>query len=281
MSENFSAGKAEYPEYNGMTTAQLEQLLREDAASSEDGDTDRLLYITQILADRRREAVGEGKSARQAWEEFLRDYLPEEDEPVSPKTPENKRKNWLRSAAAVAVAAVVLVAGGITAAALPPQTWGIIANWTRDTFYFSRAETGGEETAPSGESELAVSLEQALAVYAPDADMLPAWIPEEYILLDVQVTDTMEQDTIIAFYSNGESMLNISVCNYVGKAPTQYERSEDLLEVRRGEKAEYYIFSNNGQICAVWSDGTYEYSISGEMPLEVLKKIIDSIEKGR
>lgn len=281
MPEKRRSAAEQLSKYDAMPTEELEKLLRTDAETPEDGDTEQLLYIAQLLAVRRTEAAGEKKTAREAWEVFLRDYLPaEEDGPAVAETPKRIRRSWLCRTAVAAVAALLLIGGGITAAALPSVPWGNIAGWARETFYFVHPEVPGEETAGPDVSGPAADLQKALASYAADADKLPAWIPEEFFLEDVFVMDTLEQDTVAALYRNGEKKLRITVRCFPNNALTLRERSEEILEVCQGQSLEYYIFSNDDRICAAWCDGTYEYGIAGEVSLEILKEMIHSVENG-
>ena len=74
MSENQNRG---FSKYNTMSTEELEEILRLDAASAEeDSDTELLLHIMGVLADRKTGITG--KTAQESWESFQENYLDEE-----------------------------------------------------------------------------------------------------------------------------------------------------------------------------------------------------------
>lgn len=77
MSENRNR---DYSKYDDMTTEELEEILRLDASApdGEDSDTELLLYVMEVLANRRKNMNITGKTALEAWESFQQNYLDEE-----------------------------------------------------------------------------------------------------------------------------------------------------------------------------------------------------------
>ena len=58
------------------------------------------------------------------------------------------------------------------------------------------------------------------------------------------------------------------------------EQSEGLVEEYIVSGITYYIFENNKQVQAAWTVDSYECNISGNVTIDELKQMIDSIEKG-
>ena len=56
--------------------------------------------------------------------------------------------------------------------------------------------------------------------------------------------------------------------------------STDFAEIYSHENIDYYIFSNLDQNRVAWMTASYECYISGELSIEDIKLMIDSIEKG-
>lgn len=71
MSENMHRGGRDFRKYGTMATEELEELLRLDSEAPEgqESDTELLLYVMEVLADREKENTT-GKTALEAWESF-------------------------------------------------------------------------------------------------------------------------------------------------------------------------------------------------------------------
>ena len=88
------------------------------------------------------------------------------------------------------------------------------------------------------------------------------------------------QKNFVAIYQNGESFLKISVKTFIDSEPEQVEQSSELIEIYSASGQDYYIFSNYSQNRAAWIIDTYECHISGNITIDELKMMIDSIGKG-
>ena len=62
--------------------------------------------------------------------------------------------------------------------------------------------------------------------------------------------------------------------------PVYVEQSEGLVEEYEVSGIIYYIFTDIDLMKASWINGSYECSIFGNVTIEDLKMMIDSIEKG-
>ena len=64
------------------------------------------------------------------------------------------------------------------------------------------------------------------------------------------------------------------------KYPVYVEQSEGLVEEYTLNGVTYYLFDNNQRTQAVWIIDSFECRITGELTIEELKIMIDSIVKG-
>lgn len=82
MSWNRNRGIRDLSKYASMATEELEKILRLDAEApmGQESDTELLLHVMELLANRRRNTSRDEKTAQQAWESFQQNYLPGEDE---------------------------------------------------------------------------------------------------------------------------------------------------------------------------------------------------------
>ena len=277
----------EFAKYDAMSTEELQQLLREDASKpvGEESDTDVLFYVMEVLAKRRKEQ-NEGKSPEEALESFKKHYNTEneissdsERVPAAPKR--SGIGHWMKGLIAAAAVFAFVIGGSLTANAMGFDLWEVIAKWTQETFHFGYAEQIGKEQIPSPNSvHPYASLQEALEKYNITVDIVPKWIPDGYVEVEVQTEDTPLQRRIFAKYQSDDSEFRIRIVDYLGNAPTQLEQSDTPLEVYSHAGIDYYIFDNDNQLQAVWVNGSFECYISGTLTLSEIKEMIDSLEKG-
>ena len=86
MSEKQNCGINDFAKYDSMATEELEMILRLDAEMPEgqESDTDKILYIMEVLAGRNKNTRHAGKTALEAYESFKQNYLPETDNNIIP-----------------------------------------------------------------------------------------------------------------------------------------------------------------------------------------------------
>lgn len=282
MSEDRSR---DYSKYDSMTTEELEEILRLDVSAPEgdETDTELLLYVMGVLANRRKNN-GTGKTALEAWESFQKNYLSEEEEYSEDILEYHSRQItllWLRRMVAAVAVIVLLVAIPVTAKALEwEDIWEVIARWAKETFSFVSSDDA-EYSEPAKDDNLEYSsLQDMLERNNIPHDMVPTWIPEGYVLEKIEIDVTPLQEVYRALYLDDKKELTIRVRSYLQGDPEKAEINEELLEVYEVADVQYYIFSNVNQIRAVWIMESYQCNISGDLSIEEIKLMIDSIGKG-
>lgn len=277
MSENLNR---DFSKYEAMETKELEEILRLDAEAPEGAqtDTELLLYILEVLASRNNtENITENK-AQKAWESFERNYMPEEcQNPVARK----KRVPWLRRLAATAAAvALLIVIPFYTKALTLEEIMEIFGRWAKETFSFVSSEnTEVSEPSPEDQDDY-LFLQELLEENNRDSSMVPTWIPSGFSLEKIEKDVTPIQETYSARYVKGDLFFRIRVQNYLDDDFQKIETSQEYSEIYSVGNQDYYIFHNNKQNQAVWVRGTYECIISGNLSIDEMKLMIDSIEKG-
>lgn len=285
MSENRNRDARDFSKYDDLETQELEAILRLDSEAPEgqESDTDKILYIAEVLASRRNKN-NTGKTALEAWESFEKNYLPVEEDDVEYNTSEAKKtaRPWVRRLTAAAAVIVLLI--GISATAVSAfgweDIWNAVAKWAKETFSFV-SNSDGELTEPEERTvQQYTSLQEALEGTGQNANFIPTWIPDGYVLKEIIVDENPMQRLYVAHYSNGEKTLVITVRSYLNSDLENVEINDNLLEIYEADGVEYHIFSNNQQLCAVWQKDSYECRLAGELTVEEIKTMIDSIGKG-
>ena len=281
MSENQNRGIGNLSKYDAMTTEELEEILRLDAQApdEQESDIETILYIMEVLAARKRNNGHAGKTALEAYESFKQNYLPEVDnvEPASRASTKNRITfpRWLRSLTATAAVLAILLVGSATAQAFGLNIWEAVVKWTQETFHF------GEWGNANENNDLPyASLREALEKGKITTLLVPNWFPNGYELSEIKVDNSPVQTIYKAIYINGKRVLRVTVQDYLDNFPVYVEQSDGLVEEYEVAGVTYYLFENYEFSRAVWLYDSYECDISGEVTIDELKKMIDSIQKG-
>lgn len=276
------------------TTEELEELLALDFSEQEDAepDVEYIMTIMEVINEREENTNAEEKQAKvdAAWRDF-QDYVQERrqaeaeagiteelshDHPCKTENgqaPRKQRLHVLRYCAAVA-AVIVLFCG--TAYALGWNVFQAFADWTEETFYFL---TGNEKNElPDQDVFRYMRLEVA---EWSDTPVIPIWAPEGTSQVDeINVVDRINQVRIQGAFVTGESEFTIRITIYDATPENYtatYQKDDTVLQEYESNNIVYYIMNNN-EFCGVtWVNGNVEGSIQGNIKLEELKGMIDSI----
>ena len=277
MSENQNRGNIDFGKYNSMATEELEEILRLDAEMPEgqESDTDKILYIMEVLAERKRNNSHTGKTALEAYESFKQNYMPETDSNIIPVRTKRGCPRWARGLVATAAMLAILIAGSVTAKAFGFDIWKAVVQWTQETFHF-----GNWGDSDPNNNRSYSSFQEALEQGNVPTWLVPTYIPDEFNITEIKVEQTPMKKTYKVIYSNGEDYLRITVQDHLEGDPYYVEQSDGLVEEYEVSGITYYLVSNHGQNRAVWLYESHECDISGDVTIEELRKMVDSIQKG-
>ena len=275
MSENLNR---DFSKYEAMSTEELEEILRLDAEMPEgqESDTEKILYIMEVLSQRNKQNSHTGNTALKAYESFKQHYMPETDNNIIPVKTRRRMPRWVRSlTATAAVLAILLVGSSITARAFGFNLWKTVIQWTQETFHFGQwGDSKANNTLPYA------SLQEALEKANVPVNLVPTTVPDGYVLVDVTAERSPMKKTYTAIYKREGQTLRITVRDYLDKSPYFVEQSDGLTEEYEVSGVSYYLFSNLEHNRAVWLYESYECDIYGDITIEELKEMINSIQKG-
>lgn len=293
-----------YAYLNRLSTEQLEELLRMDVEESKPGNEDVVFHILEVIEQRENEhPTGRIPDVDKAWAEFQEYYnVPEGAdtslypcETVSDDSSENtaehcscrmpRMRRWLKQGL-VAVIAIAVVFGGIVVAqAAGVDVFGTIGRWTNNVFHF---DLSADETSTStgiyvgeGISEYA-ALQETLASVGIDENLAPTWFPVGFNASDPEILTTNINDTVCLelFNEKNGQYISIEIIRYNTEQhlqATQFEKDANNVEQYSNEHQTFYILSNADTITATWSNDLIMMQLSGNIPKDDLKKIIDPI----
>lgn len=289
MPENKTTKCSDFSCFDSMTDEELQEILRLDAQKNEgeESDMEMILYVMEVLAARRENNSVRTKSAKEAFESFKENYIPcqnlKETEDNTYREPENNKvvklmPAWLRKLSVAAAVIVVVFVAARTSNALGYDLWDIVVNWTQETFHLGGADNIEEPDLSLNDGRENETLQNTLALYGITEPIAPTWIPDDYEMIDIKVEETPIQKKILAIYRYDDRIIKIQVKKYLQQDPQQIEQSDDLIEVYESAGVLYYIFEDYDQLRAVWVKDRFECYISGQLNIDELKQMIDSID---
>ena len=286
-----------YAYLNRLSTEQLEELLRADMEASKPGNDEAVFHILEVIEQREnQQPTGRIPDMEEAWEEFQREYdLPEGEGmslyPCAPQVEEDavppvrRRRGGPRlhrrvKQSLVALTAVVIVVCGMAAAqAAGFDVLGMLGQWTDEIFHFTSGPESGESAAPMNENTRL--LREALASVGIDEDLAPTWFPEGFTAEEPEILISSLNDRIYLVLNdkNGD-FINVTIRQYHSTdylEGADFEIKADSVQEYSNKTQTFYLFSNAGTITATWADGLLMEQISGDVSVEEVKLIIDSI----
>lgn len=268
-----------------LSTEQLEDILRADIASPNQTNDETVFHILEVLEKREKEnPTGRLPDTDQAWKEFQQYYnIPEgegqslypvrsdpETQPA-PTSTQKSRRFRPRKILVVAAVLILMFGGMLTAQAAGVDVFGAIGRWTEETFHFDIVQDNDR-----------TSLFQETATQAKiPQDFVPTWVPDGFEGAEPQV-DTVENymTSIICVYSNQEKTYSVDIEHYYNKADIEtlvIEKDDTNVCSYESNGKTFYIMSDMEYLTATWTDGTFVETISGQLSMDEIKTIIDSI----
>ena len=302
--------------YDDMTREELEQELREaflDTDIIDDHLNNELEKIRETL--NRKWPIDYPYTPEESWERFLTDNAeeletflhPESATEINTQLPENDwfdpEKSWqqfmescgeelaeiLRSQltyqektkarthharsvpsllrkALIAAVIVVLLAG----VALAADSLGLVAWVPKWNAAAGRYEPAAMEA--SGESPI----QEALAELGITEPLYPAKLPESFVITESHISE--DPLVLMEQYARGNERLSITITPIDGFKTVVYQKSGKPIREYRDSKSAHYMFENEGTITAIWYTKNYAVFISGNLCLDEITQIIDSLE---
>lgn len=271
----------------GKSTAELEELLALEAANLDaaEPNADFIATVLEVMAER--ESAQDEELTEQAWKDFQEYYsLRKQEETESDKAEEaphdhhRKTEHRQRSSKISRVIRISMVAAVLTV--LLGGTvfgWNIfraVADWTEETFHFL---TGQERDARYEED---VYRKQRVRVNKhTDIPVVPNWVPESATANGApKETGRTDRFSVFASYTveNREFTILVTIHDTPPEIYTiTYQKNAEIEEEYLAGGITHYIMGNTETLSAMWINGNVEGCLQGELTLEELRQMIDSI----
>lgn len=278
--------------WDQLSTEQLEDILRADIASPNQMNDEAVFHILEVLEKREKEnPSGRLPDVDQSWQEFQKYYnIPEGEgeslypirnnqEKRSASVPTKTRRVFRPRKILVVAAVLILMFGGmLTAQAAGVDVFGAIGRWTEETFHF---ELPINHDDLAGETDY--NLQNASQELGIPGSVAPTWHPKNFIAKTPtknSVEDYIDATTCeyVNISEDRSYFIEISYYYYSDDVEaTTFEKDNSEVVTYPSSRGTFYIFSNIDVLTATWSDGHLSITIVGNLQLEEIEKIIDSI----
>lgn len=275
----------------------LEELLRQEFLVH-DAEPD-IEYIMTIMEVIKKKEQGKNNltedEIQTAWNDFITYFNTDEgkkysiyvdsDQNLNNQKVKTYKKHPVRiKCLLIAAVLVIIMAGAMLPVFGYKSIFGMFAEWTEGTFHFSATpETSFvpiEGSSAINDTSDYSNLKEALDEYGIDIKVLPTWIPDGFNMIDLQVNEFPDSGRVefYSLYSTGERYFNISIKQYSNLNSSYYEMDQKVQpEIYTLNGIDHYIFINMDQYTAAWYVNNIECSISGDISLVDIKKMIYSI----
>ena len=248
----------------------------------------------QVLDDLARRVILD--AARLEYGDLLEE-LPEHD--FSPEF-ERKMKNLIRQAdhparhrllrtgQLVAALVALLLLLTVATAAAGYDIWRMLAEWTAEQITLAPGQIEyidpDDLHIPEEPGEY-TDLQEALTAYGLNRSVVPKWLPEGFVQIHLDIEAAAKGSLIIfyALYQWEKNPLVIQVNIYLEDEERVYD-SFGNFQKDEGDPIPYeaggithLLTTNAGRPVALWANGPAECCISGDITMEELKQMIDSI----
>lgn len=278
--------------WDQLSTEQLEDILRVDIASPNQMNDEAVFHILEVLEKREKEnPSGRLPDVDQAWQEFQKYYnIPEGEgeslypirntqEKRSASVPTKTRRVFRPRKILVVAAVLILMFGGmLTAQAAGVDVFGAIGRWTEETFHF---ELPINHDDLAGETDY--NLRNASQKAGLPGSVAPIWCPEGFVPKTPTNTHIEDYvDTAVCEYINENENRSyfVDISYYYNSSDVEatiFEKDDSEVVTYSSNRGTFYIFSNIDVLAATWSNGHLSITVAGDLQLEELEKIIDSI----
>ena len=278
--------------WDQLSTEQLEDILRADIASPNQMNDEAVFHILEVLEKREKEnPSGRLPDVDQSWQEFQKYYnIPEGEgeslypirnnqEKRSASVPTKTRRVFRPRKILVVAAVLILMFGGmLTAQAAGVDVFGAIGRWTEETFHF---ELPINHDDLAGETDY--NLRNANQKAGLPGSVAPIWCPEGFVPKTPTNTHIEDYvDTAVCEYINENENRSyfVDISYYYNSSDVEatiFEKDDSEVVTYSSNRGTFYIFSNIDVLAATWSNGHLSITVAGDLQLEELEKIIDSI----
>lgn len=267
-----------------MSTEELKNLIKTDCMAEQDDqmDIDTIMYLMEVIDARDNDAntpaleIDPIEAQADFTATYCADPTPAQNPPVPIDTQKKKSSHGLRF---LIVALVAVMVCSVSVSAFHLNFLQMFAEWTEDTFQFIAQIVMGSE-AEEGDplSEL-----REMVLKQSKVSMVPYWCPDGFEEIETIEYALMSKSIFKSTLARDEDEIIVTITQYFDGVDTYTYTSEkeatDAVKIEQGGIT-YYMMENTGSITMTWLSGDFMCEIVGNITLEEMRSMIESIEKG-
>lgn len=258
-------------DWEPLTTAELEAMLKSEL-ERKPPDDEKVILLLHILEEREpRLPLQLTPREEEAWEQYRRKAMSRKGRTRLPV-------RWLSVAASVVLLVAVLVVM-LPQKAEADSFWEMLQRIKSNVMeYFS-----GEGKLADIEYNFETNNPGLQQVYDAVVELgvteavVPMWLPENYVLNEMDQYKSPMSKGIYVSFSNGENELVYKVDVYAGEPAHQYYKDDVHYESYEWDGIDYDLTQNNGWWTVVWTKENIECHLTLACQEETLKQILRSI----
>lgn len=304
------------PYLESLSTEELEEMLMQDFMISGEDATEGLDIeeVVEVMLKREKKEPGyQPPDVNKAWAEFKEFYQDQaldedlekfvtDDSDISKKTESSPPKTVIPFASsrangphppcraprklhavgrmALLIATITIISCGV-ASAFGFDIFQAVANWTSETFGFSRTVEEPRREDINSNRDF-VSLRQIVASIT-DIPLVPQWASDQVEPLgEARITENADFIKISCDYlfsdSKREFNIRIRVYNDLpDEYPRVYQKDNNDVEELVVNGITHYLMKNIDNATATWTNGTAECVIQGDLTMEEMEQMVESI----
>jgi len=219
--------------------------------------------------------------AEESFKRFQEKYAPEFEAAIY-NPPKRLSKKHLRTASAIAAAACLIFA----IVFIPTDDYGNsfmnrIVHWGEEVLSFRGLPPGGIMTLPVNSDSEYRSIAEVLEKNGISSASCPTWIPAGFSLVEIEASKNDKAKVFVAFYRNGELQIHFLIHYNENSSAVLSVEKDPMSNLYISKGKEYNILTNMEVLTAVWSDDYSTYQIFGDISIDDLQIMIDSIKERR
>ena len=214
------------------------------------------------------------------FEKKMQRLIQQADHPV--------RHRCLRTVQLAALLAALLMLVTVVTAAAGYDIWRMLAEWTAEKITLAPGQIEYADPddihIPEEPGEYA-DIQEALTAYGLNRPVVPQWMPEGFIQSYIIVNPMVNSGLIIfhVLYQREDDSLIIQVNIYLEDKDRVHDNFQNFQK-DEGDPISYeaggithLLATNAGRPTALWANDPAECTISGDITMDELKQMIDSI----
>ena len=181
----------------------------------------------------------------------------------------------------ILAAVLIVLFSAVSVTAFGNTFFRTFAQWTSQIFHMgtSQSATIGYNDLAVGESRTYDTPEEMLADFGIQGQLLPAWLPEGFVLYECKAERMIPGLRLKIVYYNGDIPLSSQYVQLNHADELDVEKDSVTVSLKNWGGIRHYVISDINSEKVVWTNGDFECRVAGNISIKELQKVVASIYK--